>query len=277
MMHMILIMSGHFQNNNVIPHQGRSFTDVIHVIRMRCFWCQYILSSHDETVSIPGVVSPSRNIYTVCSAKTAETPQLTIPLHNYPSTPSSHSKCLPSAMSSLVMLMVSHPLISHLGVSKLSGILLPMLSLGALRHLHQDNSQQPSGSRPRKDKSTDLIIQAAPKQPLEADLLGEGDDLGDQPQAKVCAFMAQYLICDITIFRHLWGDGSSFVTDIFTCYWRCKESPGMLSAPCAAIQWRSNAMTAMGPTTSADCAVLMHTSGPHIIGYSTGLATILSP
>ena len=139
------------------------------------------------------------------------------------------------------------------------------------------SGQQPSGSRPRKDKSTDLIIQAAPKQPLEADLLGEGDDLGDQPQAKVCAFMAQYLICDITIFRHLWGDGSSFVTDIFTCYWRCKESPGMLSAPCAAIRWRSNAMTAMGPTTSADCAVLMHTSGPHIIGYSAGLATILSP
>src|SRR6266404_634719 len=138
------------------------------------------------------------------------------------------------------------------------------------------SGKQPSSSQ-RKDRNKEVIIQAATEQSWQADLLEEGDEQDDQLQAKVCTFMAQYLIYDMTIFRHLWEDGFSFVTDICTCYWRCKGSPGILSAPCAPIQWRSNVMTALGPTTFVGLAVLTHISSLHIIGHSTGLAIILCP
>ena len=55
---------------------------------------------------------------------------------------------------------------------------------------------QPSGSRRKKGTNTEVIIQAPADPPLQEDVLEAGDDLDDQPQAKVCVFMTQYLICD---------------------------------------------------------------------------------
>ena len=135
--------------------------------------------------------------------------------------------------------------------------------------------QQRSSTSQRKGGNKDIIIQAVTEQPWQVDLIEEADGQDDQLQAKVCTFIAQYLICDLTIFRHLWANGSNIVTDISTCYQRCKGSPGILPAPCAPTQWRSNVMTALGPTTFAGLAVLMHISGPHIIGHSAGPEIIL--
>jgi len=136
---------------------------------------------------------------------------------------------------------------------------------------------QPSGSRERTQTNNEVNIQEPTDLPLQEDVLEAVDDLDDQPGAKVCAFMAQYLICDLTIIRHQWEDGSSFVIDISTCYWRCKDLPWILPAPYAANQWRSNVMTALVPTTFVGLAALMHISGPHIIAYCDGLAVTSSP
>src|SRR6267378_4182922 len=55
---------------------------------------------------------------------------------------------------------------------------------------------QPSGSRERTQTNNEVNIQEPTDLPLQEDVLEAVDDLDDQPGAKVCAFMAQYLICD---------------------------------------------------------------------------------
>jgi hypothetical protein len=126
--------------------------------------------------------------------------------------------------------------------------------------------QQLSASRKRKEDSIEVILQAPTHPPLEEeDVLEAGDELDEEAQAKVCAFIAEYLIFILTIFRHLWGYGSSIVTDISTCYWRCRVSPRIPPAPCAPTQRRSNVMSAVVPITFAGHVALKHIRDPHII------------
>ena len=97
-------------------------------------------------------------------------------------------------MLSLAKLMVYSP-VALTSPPTSSDRLQMKLSLDVLSH-QPASGPQPSGSRRKKGTNTEVIIQAPADPPLQEDVLEAGDDLDDQPQAKVCVFMTQYLICD---------------------------------------------------------------------------------
>jgi hypothetical protein len=75
----------------------------------------------------------------------------------------------------------------------------------------------------------------------------------------------------LIVCRHQWTNGYMFRTDISIFYLRWRASQRPPSVHYAKKPWLSSVVIVLEATTSVFHAAFKHTSGPHSIGYSTGL------